>query len=59
MGDGWIFLQISAPLSLIQTYQMNLISTGSISLDNAFKASLLSILIDLEESLTRKKNENR
>jgi hypothetical protein len=33
MGDGRILLKISAPLSLIiNTYQMNLISAGSISL---------------------------
>jgi hypothetical protein len=37
MGDGWIFLKISVPLSLINTYQMNLISAGSISLDSTFK----------------------
>jgi hypothetical protein len=28
-------------------------------MDNTFKASLLSFLIDLEDSLTGKKNENR
>jgi hypothetical protein len=33
MGDGRIFLKISAPLS----NQMNLISAGSISLDSTFK----------------------
>jgi hypothetical protein len=37
MGDGRIFLKISAPLSLINTNQMNLISAGSISLDSTFK----------------------
>jgi hypothetical protein len=31
------FLQISAPLSLINIYRMNLISAGSISLDSTFK----------------------
>ncbi len=37
MEDGRIFLKISTPLSLINTYQINLISSGSISLDNTFK----------------------
>ena len=37
MGDRRIFLKIYAPLSFINTYQMNLISAGSISLDNTFK----------------------
>jgi hypothetical protein len=31
------FLKISTPLSFINTYQMNLISAGSISLDNTLK----------------------
>jgi hypothetical protein len=30
MGDGQIFLKISAPLSLIKAFRMNLISAGSI-----------------------------
>jgi hypothetical protein len=37
MGDGRIFLKISAPLSLMNTYQIDLISAGSISLDSTFK----------------------
>jgi hypothetical protein len=32
MGDGQICLKISAPFSLINIYQINLISAGSISL---------------------------
>jgi hypothetical protein len=32
-----IFFLISAPISLMTTYQMNLISAGSISLDSTFK----------------------
>jgi hypothetical protein len=35
--DRQIFLKISISVSLINTYQMNLISAGSISLDNTFK----------------------
>ncbi len=38
MGDGRIFLaKISAPLPLMKTYPMSLISVGSISLDSTFK----------------------
>jgi hypothetical protein len=38
MGDGRIFLKKStAPLSLMTTYLMSLISAGSISLDSTFK----------------------
>jgi hypothetical protein len=37
MGEGRIFRKISAPLSLINIYRMNLISAGSISLDSTFK----------------------
>jgi hypothetical protein len=40
MEDGRIFLKISAPLSLIKTYRLNLISAGSISLDSTLKSSL-------------------
>jgi hypothetical protein len=36
MGDGQIFLKISAPLSLITIYQINPIPAGSISLDNKY-----------------------
>jgi hypothetical protein len=39
MGDGLIFLKTPAPLSLIKTFRMNLISAGSISLDSTFKIS--------------------
>ncbi len=34
---GWNFLKISVPHSLMTTYQMNLISAGSISLESTFK----------------------
>jgi hypothetical protein len=37
MGDFRIFLKISVPLALINTYQMNIISAGSISLESTFK----------------------
>jgi len=37
MGEGRICLKISAPLSLSEAFQMNLISAGSISLDSTFK----------------------
>jgi hypothetical protein len=37
MGDRQIFLKTSSPLSLMTTYQMSLISAGSISLDSTFK----------------------
>jgi hypothetical protein len=39
MGDGRIFFYIktSAPLSLMTTYRMSLISTGAVSLDSTFK----------------------
>ncbi len=30
MGDGWIFLKTSAPLSLVNTDRMSMISAGSI-----------------------------
>jgi len=36
MGDGQISTKFSAPLSLINTYQMNVISAGSFSLDSTF-----------------------
>jgi hypothetical protein len=36
MGDGRSCLKISAPHSLMTTYRINLISAGSISLDNIF-----------------------
>ncbi len=39
MGDEQIFQKISAPLSLINTYQINLISARSISLDSTFKTT--------------------
>ncbi len=44
LGDGRIFLKISAPLSFINTYQRNLISIGSNSLDTTF---IFLILITL------------
>ncbi len=45
---GWFFLKTSAPLSLMMTYRMSLISGGSISLDSAFNIRVtLSILSDL------------
>jgi hypothetical protein len=37
LRKGGYLKKISAPLSLINTYRMNLISTGSISLDSTFK----------------------
>ncbi len=40
MGDGGIFLNTSAPHSLIKTFWMKLISAGSISLNSAFKWSM-------------------
>jgi hypothetical protein len=36
MQDGRIFLKTFAPLSLMMTYPMSLISAGSISLDSTF-----------------------
>ncbi len=36
VGDGRIFLKTSAPLSLMKTFWMKLISAGSISLDSSF-----------------------
>jgi hypothetical protein len=39
MGVRRIFLKPSAPLSLIKTYRMSLISAGSISLDSTFKGA--------------------
>jgi hypothetical protein len=41
-GEGRIFVNISAPLSLKMTYRMSLISVGSISLDSIFKVSTSS-----------------
>jgi hypothetical protein len=41
-GGEQIFLKISAPLSLINTYQMNLSSAGSISLDSTFREAILA-----------------
>ncbi len=49
MGDGRIFLKFSVPLSLVNTYKMNLISAGSISLDSTFNS----------ESPIKRKKENR
>jgi hypothetical protein len=40
IGDGPIFLKISAPLSLSKALRMNLISAGSISMDRTFKTML-------------------
>ncbi len=40
MGDWQIFLQISAPHSLMTTFWINLISGGSISLDSNFNSSI-------------------
>ncbi len=39
-GDGRIFLKTFAPLSLMTTYRMSLISAGSISLDSTFKSQM-------------------
>ncbi len=46
MGDGLVFLQISAPLFLINAYRINLISAGSISQDSTFKylSSILFVI---------------
>ncbi len=41
MRGGQIYLKIFAPLSSINTYQMNLISAGSIPLDSTFKWVLI------------------
>ncbi len=41
MGNGRIFLKISAPLSLINTYKMNLISATTIPLDSTIKGDNL------------------
>ncbi len=41
MGDWQIFKKPAATLPLIKIYQMSLISTGSISLDNTFKFRVL------------------
>jgi hypothetical protein len=40
-GRGAFFLKTSAPLSLIKTFRMNLISAGSISLDSIFEGLFL------------------
>jgi hypothetical protein len=45
-GDGSVFIKISAPYSLMTTYQMNLIYARSISLD---RLKVLSIEIDLTQ----------
>ncbi len=45
MGGGRIFLKPSAPLSLMKTYRMSLISAGSISLDSTFKVWVLALHI--------------
>ncbi len=37
VGEGWIFLKPSVPLSLMMTNQMSLIWAGIISLDRSFK----------------------
>jgi hypothetical protein len=39
-----IFLKASAPLSLMTTYQMSLISAGSISLDSTFNCQFFAAL---------------
>ncbi len=39
-----IFLKISAPLSLINIFRMNLISAGSISLESTFNAFLFTLM---------------
>jgi hypothetical protein len=36
MGAGGFFKKTTAPLSLMKTYRMSLISAGSISLDSTF-----------------------
>ncbi len=45
MVEGRIFLKISAFHSLITTFQMNLISAGTISLNNTFNISQILYLI--------------
>jgi hypothetical protein len=35
-GDGWIFQKISAPLSLIKAFRINLITAGSILVNSTF-----------------------
>ncbi len=42
MGGGAFFLKPSAPLSLMTTYRMSLISAGSISLDSTFNLDFCS-----------------
>jgi hypothetical protein len=42
MGAGEFFQNISAPLSLMTSYRMSLISAGSISLDSTFKPLLVN-----------------
>ncbi len=39
MGDWQIFLKPAATFSLIKSYQMSLISAGSISMDSTFNSS--------------------
>jgi hypothetical protein len=38
MGEGRFFLETSAPLSLMMTYRMSLLSAEVISLDSIFKS---------------------
>jgi hypothetical protein len=47
MGNGRIFIKISAPLSLMQAFRMNLISAGSTSLKHL--VNCLKVLFLLEE----------
>jgi hypothetical protein len=47
MGDWWIFLKTSAPLSLIKTFGINILSPRSISLNSTFNVgTLLSCAYD-------------
>jgi hypothetical protein len=59
MGDGRIFLTISAPHSLMTTYRMNLISAIYISLDSTFnlksKKAMTSNIIHARDKLKKRK----
>jgi hypothetical protein len=48
-GEGLIFLETSAPHSFMTTYQMNIFSARSISLDSTFKFTLFSFSVLLRE----------
>jgi hypothetical protein len=47
-GGGWTFLKTSTPLSLINTYRVNLISPRSISLDSTFKRGKIIFKKDMQ-----------